>query len=347
MNHLAGGRLFPGEHQRASFRVEDADDQISLEMQSADGRVRVDVAGRTSETMPPASILRTRSSRRTSAFFEPASSATRRPRQAIASMASCSRHTRGASRRWRWTRCSRPISPITQRFPAGTIAFDCAPHAQHRARVAGRRPNVHLSDGPADDHESSHRRNARAAAGRTRRTAGSGAEGDTASAERRAASAYPSHRGRRGTGDRRHARGDARRPPHPRDRWTARPVSSRLRAPLVERRRRTLVFEGYSQPLADLDRYLQAAFEVLNSGPHGRPPLFYMAHLAWRHRRTQTVLFAPRWVQAVLVPAVVLIGTHARPLPRIGLAWMSGPVRRCPSCRGLKIPGRRSEPISH
>jgi len=71
----------------------------------------------------------------------------------------------------------------------------------------------------------------------------------------------------------------------------------------------TLLFEGYSAPLVDLDRYLQAGFEVLNAGPPGRPPLFYMAHLAWRHRRTQTVLFAPPWVQAVLVPAVVLIGS--------------------------------------
>jgi hypothetical protein len=33
----------------------------------------------------------------------------------------------------------------------------------------------------------------------------------------------------------------------------------------------TLFFEGYSAPLADLDRYLQAAFEVLNAGPPGRP----------------------------------------------------------------------------
>jgi mannose-6-phosphate isomerase-like protein (cupin superfamily) len=70
-----------------------------------------------------------------------------------------------------------------------------------------------------------------------------------------------------------------------------------------------LLFEGHSYPLVDLDRYLQAAFEVLNSGAPDRPPLFYMAHLAWRHRHTQTVLFAPRWIQAVLVPAVVLVGT--------------------------------------
>jgi len=70
-----------------------------------------------------------------------------------------------------------------------------------------------------------------------------------------------------------------------------------------------LVFEGITTPVVDLDVYLKAAFEVLNSGPAGRPPLFYMAHLAWRHRKTQEVLLAPRWLQAVLFPAVVLVGT--------------------------------------
>ena len=29
VNHLAGGRLFPGEHQRATFRVTDADNRIA------------------------------------------------------------------------------------------------------------------------------------------------------------------------------------------------------------------------------------------------------------------------------------------------------------------------------
>jgi len=71
----------------------------------------------------------------------------------------------------------------------------------------------------------------------------------------------------------------------------------------------TLVFEGVTKPVVDLDVYLGAAFEVLNSGPHNRPPLFYIAHLAWRHRKTQAVLFAPQWIQRVLVPAVVLVGT--------------------------------------
>jgi len=70
-----------------------------------------------------------------------------------------------------------------------------------------------------------------------------------------------------------------------------------------------LRFEGVTKPLVDLDVFLKAAFEVLNSGPANRPPLFYMAHLSWRHRKTQTVLFAPTWLQALIVPAVVLVGT--------------------------------------
>ena len=68
-------------------------------------------------------------------------------------------------------------------------------------------------------------------------------------------------------------------------------------------------FEGVAKPVVDLDVFLKAAFEVLNSGPANRPPLFYLAHLAWRHRRTQAVLFAPTWLQALIVPAVVLVGT--------------------------------------
>ena len=87
----------------------------------------------------------------------------------------------------------------------------------------------------------------------------------------------------------------------------------------------TLVFEGLTTPVVDLDVYLRAAFEVLNSGPHNRPPLFYIAHLAWRHRKTQAVLFAPLWLQRVLVPAVVLVGTL---LGRYrGTNWPGCPVR--------------------
>lgn len=71
----------------------------------------------------------------------------------------------------------------------------------------------------------------------------------------------------------------------------------------------TLVAEGLARPVVDLDRYLQAMFEVVNSGPVGRPPLFYIAHVLWRHRRTQAIAVVPRPVQMIVLPLIVLLGT--------------------------------------
>ena len=87
----------------------------------------------------------------------------------------------------------------------------------------------------------------------------------------------------------------------------------------------TLAFEGHVRPLADLDRFLQAAFEVANAGPPDRPPLFYMAHVMLRHRRTQAVLILPRPVQAVLFRVVVAIGTLLGKYR--GTAWPGCPSR--------------------
>jgi mannose-6-phosphate isomerase-like protein (cupin superfamily) len=70
-----------------------------------------------------------------------------------------------------------------------------------------------------------------------------------------------------------------------------------------------LAFNGTARPLVDLDRYLHAVFEVLNAGEPGRPPLFYLAHVALRHRQTQSVLVLPMPVQAVLFRAAVALGT--------------------------------------
>ncbi len=70
-----------------------------------------------------------------------------------------------------------------------------------------------------------------------------------------------------------------------------------------------LEFDGAARPAADIDKYLQAAFEIANASPPARPSLFYMAHLALRHRRTQRVLIIPPAVQAVLFPVVVALGT--------------------------------------
>jgi len=68
VNHLAGGRLFPGEHQRATFRVTDEGDRIALHMNSADGRVEVDVVGRSADRLPADSTFGSVDA--ASAFFE-------------------------------------------------------------------------------------------------------------------------------------------------------------------------------------------------------------------------------------------------------------------------------------
>jgi len=70
-----------------------------------------------------------------------------------------------------------------------------------------------------------------------------------------------------------------------------------------------LVFEGRARPLIDLDRYLQAIFDVMNAGPAGQPSIFYIAHVALRHRRTQAVLILPRPIQMLLFRLVVATGT--------------------------------------
>lgn len=69
-----------------------------------------------------------------------------------------------------------------------------------------------------------------------------------------------------------------------------------------------LEFTGYAKPVVDLDRYLQAVFEIANAGPAGRPPLVYMAHALLRHRKTQATLVAPRPVQAVVLRLAWLFG---------------------------------------
>jgi hypothetical protein len=68
VNHVAGGRLFPGEHHRATFHVTEDGERIALHMHSADGQVELDVAGRTATELPATSRFATVSD--ASAFFE-------------------------------------------------------------------------------------------------------------------------------------------------------------------------------------------------------------------------------------------------------------------------------------
>ena len=103
-----------------------------------------------------------------------------------------------------------------------------------------------------------------------------------------------------------------------------------------------LIAEGYARPAGDLDRYLQAAFDVINSSPAERPSPFYMAHITWRHRKTQAVVLMPRPIQAVVIPLIVLLGTL---LGRYrGSDWPGSPAK----CRDAPLvqDGALEEPVA-
>jgi hypothetical protein len=69
-----------------------------------------------------------------------------------------------------------------------------------------------------------------------------------------------------------------------------------------------LEFNGRVVPAVDLDKFLQALFAVLNAGATSRPSIFYLAHVLWRHRRTQAVATPPVAIQRIMFPVVLLIG---------------------------------------
>jgi len=57
LNALVGGRLFPGEHQRARFLVQDDGDTIDLAMRTADGRGDVRLRAHAADRLPGTSVF--------------------------------------------------------------------------------------------------------------------------------------------------------------------------------------------------------------------------------------------------------------------------------------------------
>ena len=92
-----------------------------------------------------------------------------------------------------------------------------------------------------------------------------------------------------------------------------------------------LELSGRAIPANDLDRYLQATFAVLNASPSGRPSIFYIAHVAWRHRHTQALAMPPRAIQRVIFPLILFVG---RVLGKYrGSSWPGSPE----SCPGAPL----------
>jgi uncharacterized protein YqjF (DUF2071 family) len=68
LNHLLGGRIFPGEHHSAAFAVVESGSKITLSMKSDDSTVAVEIEGETGTELPPDSIFK--SLTQASSFFE-------------------------------------------------------------------------------------------------------------------------------------------------------------------------------------------------------------------------------------------------------------------------------------
>jgi Uncharacterized conserved protein (COG2071) len=124
LNHLAGGRLFPGEHHRAHFKVVDTGDSVQLQMRSSDNAVSISVAATAASQLASRSIFE--SLEAASAFFEPGSlgySATAGGRK-LDGIVLCTKH---------WLVQPLHVESVessyfadNSRFPVGSIAFDCA-----------------------------------------------------------------------------------------------------------------------------------------------------------------------------------------------------------------------------
>ena len=67
-NHLAGGRVFPGEHHFANFQIRDEAGHVDLSIRSRDGRMTIRVDGRESDGLPESSVFASLAD--SSAFFE-------------------------------------------------------------------------------------------------------------------------------------------------------------------------------------------------------------------------------------------------------------------------------------
>ena len=68
LNHLLGGRIFPGEHHQSAFSVTESESEINISLESTDSTVVVKLEGTTAMSLPTNSIFS--SLAEASAFFE-------------------------------------------------------------------------------------------------------------------------------------------------------------------------------------------------------------------------------------------------------------------------------------
>jgi hypothetical protein len=124
LNYLAGGRLFPGEHNAADFSVSNSDDAIDFKMKSKDGAAAVELKARVGNRLGDQSKFA--SLAEASSFFEPGSMG-----YSVTKEANRLDGLRLATRTWK-------VEPLevesvfssyfsdASKFPPGSATFDCA-----------------------------------------------------------------------------------------------------------------------------------------------------------------------------------------------------------------------------
>jgi hypothetical protein len=135
LNHLAGGRIFPGEHHRARFRVRDHAGAIDLVLESEDGSADVRLRARESGGLPSTSAFP--SLQAASDFFAGGS-------VGYSAVADSARLDGLELRTLAWRVDALEVESVfsayyadSSRFPPGSVAFDSAlvmrdiPHEWH------------------------------------------------------------------------------------------------------------------------------------------------------------------------------------------------------------------------
>lgn len=124
LNALAGGRLFPGVHHRAVFRVQEDDDHYQIELNSNDDRIYLGLEGQATSLFPSGSVFG--SLQEASRFFE-------RGSLGYSATAELGRFDGLELRSFDWHMRPLAVEKLESSyfddrdlFPAGSAQFDCA-----------------------------------------------------------------------------------------------------------------------------------------------------------------------------------------------------------------------------
>ena len=79
--------------------------------------------------------------------------------------------------------------------------------------------------------------------------------------------------------------------------------------------------------LAGFQLSLIGRFWVSPEGPNGRPSIFYIAHVLWRHRNSQLIATPPQAIQRIVFPVILFIG---RVLGKYRRSSWPGSPESCP-----------------